>query len=94
MSTDTNTQNLIQRKTAIEKEVTTAETEVTIRKRQLRELTPQRKKLEQECLDTFQCSIDDLPQALESLEKQMVTALTKLEKKVEELKSEKTVQES
>ncbi len=88
MTTETETQNLIQSQTAIEKEIASSVTEVTIRKRQLRELTPQRKALEQESLDKLECSIDALPQWLEELEKQMAAGFKKLQIKLKEIKGE------
>lgn len=78
-----------QRLKSLEKEIVSAETEVTIRQRQLKELAPQRKALEEECRENFGCEIGNLSEALAEDEAEMETLVSELEKELEEAKSPK-----
>jgi hypothetical protein len=80
------TKTITQGINAADKEVTGAETEVAIRKRQLRELAPQRKTLEQECLDDFECPIAELNTTLDGLKEEAAVLLIELEAEIKILK--------
>ena len=80
------TKTIIQGINAADKEVSGAETEVAIRKRQLRELAPQRKALEQECLDDFECPIAELNATLSGLKQEAEVLLGEITTKIKALK--------
>jgi predicted nuclease with TOPRIM domain len=81
---------IIQRRDALKKELNAADTEVTIRKRQLKELAPQRKAIEQECLEKFECEIGSLADKLSELSEKAAQNITTLESKLAEAKNPKT----
>ena len=81
---------IIQRRDALKKEFNAADTEVAIRKRQLKELAPQRKEIEQECLDKFECEIGLLADKLSELSEQVAKDMTALEAKLADAKAPKT----
>lgn len=68
-----------QRLKNLEKKINEAQTEVTIRQRQLKELKPQRDALEKECKDNYDCDIKDLASTIEANEKEMGKLLERLE---------------
>jgi hypothetical protein len=72
-------QNPATRLKAIEKDITAAAAEVTIRQRQLQELKPQRREIETECQKQFGCEIGDLKNYIADKTQQMEQLVTELE---------------
>ena len=87
----TQTNDKIQRLTSIETEIQKAKLEADVYKRQLDELKPMRKQLEDECVQKYDRKIDELPEYKKTLEEQLETLIDGLEQKIKEAKEQNDV---
>jgi DNA repair ATPase RecN len=63
-----------------------AKLEADVYKRQLDELRPKRKQIEDACVKTYDCKISDLPQYRDKLEKDLESLVDALEEKIKNAK--------
>ncbi len=76
----------------IEKEITKATLERDVYKRQLEELKPMRKQLEDLSVEKYNCAIAELPKYKENLEKELAELVSELEEKLNEAKESNPVE--
>ena len=76
----------------IEKEIQKAKLESDVYKRQLDELKPMRKQLEDESIEKYNCPIADLPAHKEKLEKQLEELVVDLEDKLNKAKKNNPIE--
>ena len=88
----TQTDEKIERLSSIETEIQKAKLEADVYKRQLEELKPMRKQLEDECVENYKCKIDELPEHKKTLEEQLETLIDDLEQKIKDAKEQNPVE--
>ena len=76
----------------IEKEIQKSALESDVYKRQLDELKPMRKKLEDESVEKYNCAIAELPQYKAKLEQQLEELVADLEDKLNKAKESNPVE--
>jgi DNA repair ATPase RecN len=76
----------------IEKEIQKAKLESDVYKRQLEELKPMRKEIEDEVVEKYNRKIDELPTYKSELEKELEILVADLETKIEKAKKENPIE--
>jgi hypothetical protein len=78
----------IERLKNLEKEIEKSTVEAGVYQKQLKELIPVRKDIEQQCVDTYKKTIDELPEYKTQLEKKFEQMVDELESEVAKVKEE------
>ena len=77
---------MIEKLAELESDINKAQLESDVLQRQLKDLLPVRQKIEDECLEKYECSIDELPKHKEKLEVQLQQMVDTLEKEISKVR--------